>query len=163
MKNILRAVLIGALTMACAMPSGLVSAEQATQAGKTFIISRDYDGAKDINAQWNLKRCDATLSTTCVLCDAGSGVVDAVQVSSGAAGSFAVLFDSAVISGISAIGTPAGTRITRATNQPFASPSTTENTGVQTFHKPLPYSNGLVLCNYSADIESHVIYRVLRK
>lgn len=147
-----------------------------TDREQAYHITRDNQNTPDIDNQWTPGKTAAlSLLRSCVWISSGTGLIDAIEVSSGVAATggsgWAVFFDTADINGFTP-GSANGNIITTPSNvvqihlqytAPMIPAATYTIQPRQSFLPPIPYTKGIVMCNSSADIVSTIQYRELRR
>jgi hypothetical protein len=163
MKKILYGVLASlALVLALSLPA---RADRATEFGAA--MKSNPQGARASVAP---QVCRTSLSSTCVVCSSAgkSGIIVAIDVSSGAVGSYAVAYDTGAIPSVGLVGPPAssgaGALLARQKTCEYTLATVDTNKGscgLREFAAGKSYSNGLTICG-SADVQTIVQFYDIR-
>ena len=136
------------------------------QTSASFLIPTSVNGVADVNAKWSLpKICRVDLSLTGVVCEAsGVGLIESIEVSSGAIGGFGIAVDAASLASTDAVvaATVLGTQRT-CENTLATTGLSGGDCGLRQYASGVPFTTGLSIAASKADVRMAVVYRLLRK
>jgi hypothetical protein len=155
MNKIILSTLIGLSTLLAGLPAHAVVKVQES-GSHLWLIPKDRDNNQDVSASFAPPSLLTSGGwTTCVLGHTGKGVVAGISFSGavadqGSAGVSVALYDSTVIGSHSAATIDTGRII-------FTGKVDTYRQSIALdFKPPIPYSNGLIVCNISSTVQSQV-------